>query len=231
MSNTCIARFGTIPQKAPTPFPRKDMHRFGFFKSFTTLAPRPTHPPPFHLIITTSLSPLSKSSLRPTDAPQRSDEWFALRRDKLTTSTFSTALGFWKGNRRYELWHEKVFSSESVFLDAAKRAMEWGVSNESNAIDRYRSITGRHVAMLGFATHSEERLGWVGASPDGLLECSEENGILEVKCPYNKGKPERGLPWTNMPFYYMPTNYIARLSPSLSLNLPKFVECERERER
>lgn len=58
--------------------------------------------------------------------------------------------------------------------------------------------------MLGFATHSEERLGWVGASPDGLLECSQENGILEVKCPFNKGKPEKGLPWTNMPFYYMP---------------------------
>ncbi|CBI27544.3 unnamed protein product, partial [Vitis vinifera] len=29
-------------------------------------------------------------------------------------------------------------------------------------------------------------------------------GILEVKCPYNKGKPEMGLPWSTMPFYYMP---------------------------
>ncbi|MCD7450794.1 hypothetical protein HAX54_008431 [Datura stramonium] len=42
------------------------------------------------------------------DYHARSDEWFALRKDKLTTSTFSTALGFWKGNRRNELWHEKL---------------------------------------------------------------------------------------------------------------------------
>lgn len=84
------------------------------------------------------------------------------------------------------------------------RAMEWGVLNEAVAIDRYKSITGREVSSLGFATHSEERFEWLGASPDGLLGCFPGGGILEVKCPYNKGKPEVALPWTTMPFYYMP---------------------------
>lgn len=82
--------------------------------------------------------------------------------------------------------------------------MEWGVLNEANAIDQYKSITGRDVSLLGFATHSEQQFDWLGASPDGLLGCFQGGGILEVKCPYNKGKPEKGLPWSTMPFYYMP---------------------------
>lgn len=139
------------------------------------------------------------------DMLQRSDEWFALRRDKLTTSTFSTALGFWKGKRRSELWHEKVFSLETQVIENSKRcAMEWGVLNEAAAIDRYKSITGHDVSSLGFAVHAEEQLDWLGASPDGLLGCFPGGGILEVKCPYNKGKPEIALPWSTVPFYYMP---------------------------
>lgn len=123
----------------------------------------------------------------------------------MTTSTFSTALGFWKGNRRNELWQEKVFAPEGdSFSIAAKSAMNWGVLNESVAIDRYKSITGRDVNLLGFATHPEEKFHWIGASPDGLLGENPGGGVLEVKCPYNKGKPELALPWPSAPFYYMP---------------------------
>ncbi|KAE9454701.1 hypothetical protein C3L33_13395, partial [Rhododendron williamsianum] len=156
------------------------------------------------LIIRPPSALILASRLTPSDAPQRSEEWFALRRDKLTTSTFSTALGFWKGSRRYELWHEKVFASTLPFSEASKSAMQWGVLNEEVAVDKYKSITGRDVGSLGFATHAEERFDWMGASPDGLLGCFPGGGILEVKCPYNKGKPEMGLPWSTMPFYYMP---------------------------
>ncbi|KAJ6313042.1 hypothetical protein OIU77_014541 [Salix suchowensis] len=113
-----------------------------------------------------------------SDAPQRSEEWFALRRDRLTTSTFSTALGFWKGKRRPELWHEKVFESETQTPEAsANSAMQWGVLNEAAAINRYKNITGREVNSLGFAIHSEEQLDWLGASPDGLLGASPD-GLL-----------------------------------------------------
>ena len=145
------------------------------------------------------------SNLSLSDVQQRSDEWFALRKDKLTTSTFSTALGFWKGSRRLELWHEKVFATEAQVMEDSKRnAMEWGVLNEAAAIDQYKKITGHEVNSMGFAVHSNVRFDWLGASPDGLLGCFPGGGILEVKCPYNKGKPETGLPWSAMPFYYMP---------------------------
>lgn len=104
-----------------------------------------------------------------------------------------------------ELWHEKVYESDLKAIEISKlNAMEWGVLNEVAAIQRYKSITGREVDSLGFAIHSEEKLNWLGASPDGLLNCILGNGILEVKCPYNKGKPEKALPWSTMPFYYMP---------------------------
>lgn len=139
------------------------------------------------------------------DAPQRSEEWFTLRREKLTTSAFSTALGFWKGNRRLELWNQKVFASEVDTIEAsAKAAMDWGVFNEPTAIKQYKSITERDVSFLGFAVHTEATLDWLGASPDGLLGLYPDGGILEVKCPYNRGKPELALPWKIMPHYYMP---------------------------
>lgn len=199
MTNACISRFSSI-QKAAVPLPGRNYHGIVFLRSFSTLAtpsfPLISYPPPSHVLT---------ACLTQSNAPQRSDEWFALRKDKLTTSTFSTALGFWKGNRRNELWHEKVFSPDVQLIQSASRcAMDWGVLMEAVAIEHYKSITGRDVSSLGFAVHSDERLGWVGASPDGLLGCLPGGGILEVKCPYNKGKPEKGLPWETMPFYYMP---------------------------
>lgn len=169
----------------------------GTSTSLHRVTPRPTLP---LLLCTTSPALPIVSHLNASDVPQRSDEWFALRKDKLTTSAFSTALGFWSGNRRAELWHEKVFAPETPTLDlSAKAAMDWGVLNEAAAIEKYKSITGREVAFLGFVGS-----GWLGASPDGVLGCFPDGGILEVKCPFNKGKPELGLPWKAMPYYYMP---------------------------
>ncbi|XP_057486896.1 uncharacterized protein LOC130772993 [Actinidia eriantha] len=204
MTNACISKFSSIHHKATNPLSQKKICGIGVFRTFSSCASQlvSSRAP---LIIRPSSALVLTARLTPSDAPQRSDEWFALRRNKLTTSTFSTALGFWKGNRRYELWHEKVFASDIQSTEASKLcAMEWGVLNEAAAIEKYKSITGRDVSTLGFATHSEERFDWIGASPDGLLECFQGGGILEVKCPYNKGKPELGLPWSTMPFYYMP---------------------------
>lgn len=136
------------------------------------------------------------------EVPQRSEEWFKLRKEKLTTSSFSTVLGFWESNRRRELWRDKVFSTDSaVFSSFAKAAMNWGSKHEATAIDRYKAITGRTVLPLGFAVHPEDELNWLGGSPDGLLV---NGGILEVKCPFNRGKPHLGLPWETVPYYYMP---------------------------
>lgn len=204
MSNVCSSRFHCIGCKAAAPlFHGKkyvNHHHSVTFSSYSeslAASKAPVTCLPSSLAIATQLSSL--------DAPQqRSAQWFAQRRDRLTSSTFSTALGFWKGKRRPELWHEKVFLSDVPLMDKSRAAMEWGIHNEAAAIERYKSITGHDVSSLGFAIHSGEQSRWLGASPDGLLGDFPCGGILEVKCPFNKGKPERGSPWSKMPFYHMP---------------------------
>lgn len=202
MTNACFSGIRSIHHGRRVMFPRRRKFQTQFFRSFSTAAA-----PLFSagVSIFHHRSPLVHACITQSDAPQRSDEWFALRKDKLTTSTFSTALGLWKGKRRFELWHEKVFTSDVRSAEDGKNsAMQWGVVNEAIAIERYKSITCRDVSSLGFAMHAEQKFDWIGASPDGLLGCSPGGGILEVKCPYNKGKPELGQPWSTMPFYYMP---------------------------
>lgn len=203
-SNSCAIRLPCVLHKAFTlPLERRTCGNvvIGKFSTcgwpmISSTAP-PMHPPPSCAVLASQISQ--------SDVPQRSDEWFALRKDKLTTSTFSTVLGFWSGNRRSDLWKEKVFASEVQILESSKRgAMDWGVLNEAAAIEQYKKITGREVGSMGFAVHPKERFDWLGASPDGLLGVFPEGGILEVKCPFNKGKPENALPWSAMPFYYMP---------------------------
>lgn len=80
--------------------------------------------------------------------------------------------------------------------------MNWGSTHETTAIANYEAITGRTVRSFGFAVHRAHELNWLGGSPDGVLD--PNRGILEVKCPYNKGKPELGLPWETVPYYYIP---------------------------
>ncbi|RVW90915.1 hypothetical protein CK203_028594 [Vitis vinifera] len=182
MSNAYITGFRTIHHKAASPFPSCKLHGNGIFRTFSTCtSPLNSSTPPLSIRSPSSLV-LASSQIVPSNLPQRSEEWFALRRDKLTTSTFSTALGFWKGNRRHELWHEKVFASDVQSIEASRNsAMEWGMLNEAAAIEQYKSITGRDVSLLGFAIHSEEQFNWLGASPDGLLGCFPGGCILEVK--------------------------------------------------
>lgn len=202
MTNASLARFSGI-NRAMLPLPCRRKFEIVFTRNFSTCASPFACSSSFLVCPPTTF--VLNARLAASNVSQRSEEWFTLRKDKLTTSTFSTALGMWKGNRRYELWHEKVFPSNVQLAEPSKNnAMEWGVLNEAAAIERYKSITGRDVTPLGFATHSESRLDWIGASPDGVLGCSHGGGILEVKCPFNKGKPEKMLPWKTVPFYYIP---------------------------
>ncbi|KAK8937573.1 hypothetical protein KSP40_PGU003552 [Platanthera guangdongensis] len=118
------------------------------------LRPNPSSPP---------VASLLPSARRP-------DEWLMLRRNKLTTSAFSTSLGFWKANRRSGLWHHKVFAPRPDSLEeAAAAAMNWGTANEAAAIERYKIMTGNDVSILGFAAHVDAGSGWLGGSPGSVV--------------------------------------------------------------
>eukprot|EP00250_Pteridium_aquilinum_P023198 c26390_g1_i1 orf=46-996(+) len=151
---------------------------------------------------------LASSPISAYEVRQGTDDWHELRQGRLTASSFSTALGFWGVDRRVELWEEKVGLRERF---AGNPATQWGSSQEAAAVERYQKLTGNIVQSLGFKIYKEgdDVQGWLGASPDGLIDegmCGvyEKCGILEVKCPHNKGKPELCVPWAAVPYYYMP---------------------------
>ncbi|KAG0558277.1 hypothetical protein KC19_10G015300 [Ceratodon purpureus] len=141
------------------------------------------------------------------DLQQRTEQWQGLRKGRITASAFGNALGFWKTGRT-ELWEEKLGLRKPF---AGNQATVWGTNQEAGAIERYKQLTGNVVEHIAFKIYKEgdELHGWLGASPDGLINASlsrtyTNGGILEVKCPHNKGSPETGSPWTSVPHYYMP---------------------------
>lgn len=139
---------------------------------------------------------------------QGTEEWQELRQERLTASTFASALGLWGNYRRIELWEEKLGLRKAF---AGNTATDWGIAKEAAAVERYEEITGNNVEQLGFKIYKEGDEGkhWLGASPDGLInrgpsEVYESGGVLEVKCPHTKGKPKLCVPWRAVPYYYVP---------------------------
>lgn len=62
-------------------------------------------------------------------------------------------------------------------LDGVK-SIQWGNDHEEVAIKVFEQATQKKVSPTGIWLHPS---GILGASPDGLVE---DNGLIEVKCPY-----------------------------------------------
>lgn len=100
-------------------------------------------------------------------------------------------------------------------------------------------LTSPFLTCLRFSAvkHDDPVHGWLGASPDGIIEAlsldtpaagaaaaaaglppgvwgsvaqgagplaGPGRGILEIKCPYNRGQPELAVPPKHATWYYMP---------------------------
>ena len=105
--------------------------------------------------------------------PQRSDEWFEIRKGKLTASNAQAIASNGKGleTLAYTLLAEKYSNNRVSFSNADT---ERGVELEEQARNTY-AILHSEVKEVGFIEMDE----YVGCSPDGLIG---KDGGLEIKC-------------------------------------------------
>ena len=115
---------------------------------------------------------------------QRSPEWFEMRRDKLTASSFATALGDDHYRSKFKLIHDKLTDAPHI----SNIHTEWGTKYEEIATLFYQLITQTNVIEFGMIPHPDFPI--FGASPDGI--CDDTGPIeyvgrmLEIKCPTSR---------------------------------------------
>lgn len=137
---------------------------------------------------------------------QRSEEWFKIRKGKITSSEIHKIMGGKTINdltetaKTYLL--EKVSETYGGFAQLAQgAALEWGTELEPLAIEKYSERFNLQVDKASFIPAGD----YFGGSPDGLVQ---PDGIIEVKCPYNSANHfKHGLIKTPEDFKKIAPNY------------------------
>lgn len=107
---------------------------------------------------------------------QRTDEWYAIRKGKMTASNADTIIANGKGLETYiyNLMAEYYSSAEKEnYINAD---MQRGIDLEPEARLEFEFYTGLDVQEVGFVEYNE----FIGVSPDGLIG---NDGLIEIKCP------------------------------------------------
>jgi len=115
---------------------------------------------------------------------QRTEEWHAARRGRITASSVGAILGNAPYATRDDVMRRMVrewVGAEPEF--EGNIATEYGTRNEVGALTEYMMETGNAVEAVGFITCED----WAGCSPDGLIG---DGGGLEIKCPFGMRKDE-----------------------------------------
>jgi putative phage-type endonuclease len=129
---------------------------------------------------------------------QRTPEWMAARKGRLTGSNIGAALGLNPWRSPEDLIRAMVreyHGAPSEFTGNV--ATEYGTFHEAGAIAEFTMLTGIAVEPCGFFTYAN----WLGGSPDGLIS---EDALLEVKCPYGQreANPPTFKTLADQPHYY-----------------------------
>ncbi len=120
-----------------------------------------------------------------SDAPQRSERWFEMRRGIPTCSRFDKILTAVQGKSAAaqetlinELIAESICPPEEGFIRPATAEMEYGMKLEAEARCAYElEHATEPVKEVGFILSD---CGRFGGSPDAIVG---ENGGVEIKCP------------------------------------------------
>lgn len=111
---------------------------------------------------------------------QRSDIWYATRKELITASDFAQAIGKGKFASQAQFYTSKCGYEESTF-DNSIPALQWGVRYEEVANLFYQLKMGVQVHEFGLLRHPT--IDFIGASPDGI---SKAGIMLEIKCPWKR---------------------------------------------
>lgn len=116
---------------------------------------------------------------------QRSKEWFAARKGRVTGSIAGAVLGLnpWMSPDDVMRKMVREYHGESPEF-TGNVATAYGQFHEKGAIDELYLEHSAEFQECGFYTFEN----WLGASPDGI----NDEAVLEVKCPY--GQREKNPP-------------------------------------
>lgn len=132
------------------------------------------------------------------DMEQRTTEWHAARKGRITASMVGAILGHAPNLTRAGAMRRMVRDAHGAEPEfTGNIATEYGVHNEPGALAEYQMEVGNKVDAVGFIVRED----WAGCSPDGLIgnHCG-----LEIKCPFGKRKDEvpQFKPLAEQPHYY-----------------------------
>lgn len=123
-----------------------------------------------------------KVLLEEPQVAQRSQEWFDMRKNRLTASDLAQAMNKGKFGTKQQLLSKKAFPESAAPFPSSNPALQWGVMFEPMAS---RCYAQRHhdVRIFEFGLIPHKDMCCFGASPDGITE----HGImLEFKCPLRR---------------------------------------------
>lgn len=111
---------------------------------------------------------------------QRSEEWFAARKSRVTGSMVGAILGLDPNCTRDEAMRRMVRAHQGLPSEfVGNIATQWGVMHEQEAKEEFEYEHKVEVLPASFAVHPE--LPWLGASPDGYVS---DEWVVEIKCPF-----------------------------------------------
>lgn len=127
---------------------------------------------------------------------QRSPEWFAARKGRVTGSMVGAILGLDPNCSRAEAMRR--MRGQSKF--EGNIATEWGKMHEQEAKEDFEYKFGFEVKDASFVVHPT--LDWLGASPDGYIN---DDMVYEAKCPFGLRDRAAPVPFktvSDQPHYY-----------------------------
>ncbi|MBI5573505.1 MAG: YqaJ viral recombinase family protein [Elusimicrobia bacterium] len=166
---------------------------------------------------------------------QRSDEWFHLRKGKITGTTLKAIMGTPKA--RQEAIYEMIAQRLTVGIkDETENAMDRGLRLEDDAVAAFELESGKKVEKMGLC--EEENNPLVCNSPDGLIG---KNEAIEVKCMGGKNHVklwlENEIPdeykWQVIQYFIVNEKleklYFVGYNPDIPVHLLHIIEIKREK--